>query len=129
MEPSDESGTASPTLDSDPTCLFCGIVAGRVPATVVHSDDETVAFRDVNPQAPTHVLVIPRRHVPSASAVEATTGVWTALMTVAARVAQAEGLGEDGYRLVINTGPAAGQSVAHLHVHVLGGRALSWPPG
>jgi len=115
--------------ENDPTCLFCDIVAGRIPATIVHSDDETVAFRDVNPQAPTHMLVIPRQHVLSASAAEATTGVWTALMTAAARIARAEGLGEDGYRLVINTGPAAGQSVAHLHVHVLGGRALSWPPG
>ena len=114
---------------SDPTCLFCGIVAGRVPATIVHSDDGTVAFRDVNPQAPTHLLVVPRRHVPGASAVEATAGVWAALMTAAARVARAEGLGEGGYRLVVNTGPDAGQSVPHLHVHVLGGRALSWPPG
>jgi len=124
-----EGVAAAGASENDPTCLFCSIVAGRIPATIVHSDDENVAFRDVNPQAPTHVLVIPRRHVPSASAVEATTGVWTALMTTAARIARAEGLGEDGYRLVINTGPAAGQSVAHLHVHVLGGRALSWPPG
>ncbi len=124
-----EEAAAAGASENDPTCLFCGIVAGRIPAAIVHSDDETVAFRDVNPQAPTHVLVIPRRHVPNASAVEATTGVWTALMTTAARIARAEGLGEDGYRLVINTGPAAGQSVAHLHVHVLGGRALSWPPG
>jgi len=124
-----EGAAAAGASENDPTCLFCDIVAGRIPATIVHSDDETVAFRDVNPQAPIHVLVIPRRHVPSASAVEETTGVWTALMTAAARIARAEGLGEDGYRLVINTGPAAGQSVAHLHVHVLGGRALAWPPG
>ncbi len=130
MARSEQEGAAvAGASESDPACLFCGIVAGRVPAMVVQSDDQTVAFRDVHPQAPTHVLVIPRRHVPSASAVEATTGVWIALMAAAARVAVTEGLGEDGYRLVINTGPAAGQSVAHLHVHVLGGRALSWPPG
>ena len=113
---------------SDATCLFCRIARGEIPAQVVRADDATVAFRDVNPQAPTHILVIPRLHVPNAAAA-ANQDVWQAVMTAATEVALAEGLGERGYRLVINSGPDAGQSVEHLHVHVLGGRQLAWPPG
>jgi len=113
----------------DPACLFCGIVSGRIPATVVASDDQTLAFRDINPAAPVHVLVIPRLHVPGATAVHAFPGLWEVVMGAATRVAAAEGLDERGYRLNINCGVDAGQSVGHLHVHVLGGRAMSWPPG
>src|SRR5579875_1285326 len=110
------------------SCLFCAIAAGRVPATVVYQDDATVAFRDVNPQAPTHVLVIPRTHVPNATEA-ASANVWEAVMATAARIAQMEHVHDQGYRLVVNCGPAAGQTVDHLHVHVLGGRTLAWPPG
>ncbi len=119
-------------MSEDPTaaCLFCRIARGEIPAAIVYQDEQTVAFRDVNPQAPTHVLVIPRTHIPNANAVAAATlGVWEPVMATAARVAAAEGRGESGYRLAINCGPDAGQSVDHLHVHVLGGRPLAWPPG
>jgi histidine triad (HIT) family protein len=114
--------------DATPTCLFCHVAAGTVPATIVHSDETTVAFRDINPQAPTHILVIPRRHVPKAAAAS-DENVWQAVMSRATQIALGENLGERGYRLVINSGPDAGQSVDHLHVHVLGGRAMRWPPG
>ena len=108
-------------------CLFCSIVAGDVPADIVWSDDRTVAFRDINPQAPVHVLVVPRRHITNASTVvEADAADVVALLTAAGAVAEAEGIaGEDrGYRLVFNVGPDALNSVPHLHLHVLGGRLL-----
>jgi histidine triad (HIT) family protein len=111
-------------------CLFCRIVAGEVPADTVYQDEHCLAFRDINPQAPVHVLVIPREHLESLDEAgrkdEAMLGH---LLRVAARVANEQGLSESGYRTVINTGAGAGQSVFHLHVHVLGGRELSWPPG
>jgi histidine triad (HIT) family protein len=110
-------------------CLFCSIVAGDVPADVVHEGATTVAFRDIDPQAPTHVLVIPRRHEPDAASLAAAApDELVDLVTAAAAVAEQEGLG-DGYRLVLNTGPAAHQTVFHAHLHVLGGRSLGWPPG
>ena len=115
---------------SEPTedCLFCSIVAGDVPADVVDTGETTLAFRDVNPQAPTHVLVVPRAHHEHAAALAAADPQGLAdLVTAGARVAEAEGL--SGYRLVLNTGAEAGQSVFHVHLHVLGGRDLSWPPG
>lgn len=113
---------------SDPDCLFCLIVAGEVPAEVVHRTDTTVAFRDVNPQAPTHVLVVPTAHHRDAAALaQADPAGVAALVDAAREVAEAEGL--EGYRLVLNTGAAAGQTVFHTHLHVLGGRDLSWPPG
>jgi histidine triad (HIT) family protein len=113
-------------------CLFCAIVAGDVPADVVRTDELTVAFRDINPQAPVHVLVIPKRHIVNASLVEEDDArEVTALLTAAREVARAEGIaGEDrGYRLVFNVGPDALNSVPHLHLHVLGGRSFEWPPG
>lgn len=119
---------ANKTNDATAICLFCKIAAGQVPATIVYRDDHAVAFRDLNPQAPTHVLIIPREHVPNATEA-ATAGVWEAVMAVAARVARQEGVHDRGYRLVVNCGPDAGQTVDHLHVHVLGGRAMAWPPG
>ena len=111
-------------------CLFCGIVAGEVPADVVHRTDHTVAFRDINPQAPVHVLVVPRRHVDNAATVTHDDAEIVADLVVAARqVAESLGVSEGGYRLVMNVGEDAQNSVAHLHVHVLGGRRLGWPPG
>jgi histidine triad (HIT) family protein len=111
-------------------CLFCGIVAGRVPADVVAEGERTVAFRDIDPQAPVHVLVIPRRHVASAATVEAGDAEVVADLLLAARaVAEQEGVLESGYRLVFNVGDDALNSVPHLHLHVLGGRRLGWPPG
>lgn len=111
-------------------CLFCRIVAGDLPADIVYQDKRCVAFRDTHPQAPIHVLVVPHEHMDSlddaAQRDEATLGH---LLRVAARVANEEGLSESGYRTVINTGAGVGQSVFHLHVHVLGGRAMNWPPG
>jgi histidine triad (HIT) family protein len=111
-------------------CLFCSIAAGDVPATVVRSDDLTVAFRDLNPQAPTHVLVIPRAHAPDVATLAATEPEsLVAVHAAAAEVARSEGVADSGWRLVFNTGVGAGQSVAHAHGHVLGGRNLGWPPG
>jgi histidine triad (HIT) family protein len=110
-------------------CLFCAIVAGEIPATVVRDDERTLAFRDVNPQAPTHVLVVPKRHLPNAAAVVADDPTLLSdLFASALAVAEAEGLG-DGYRLVFNTGKSAGQTVFHAHLHLLGGRGFDWPPG
>ena len=111
-------------------CLFCRIIAGEVPADIVYQDERSLAFRDINPQAPTHVLVIPRDHLESLD--EATRNeeaLLGHLLRVAARVANEQGLSESGYRTVINTGAGAGQSVFHLHLHVVGGRSLAWPPG
>lgn len=110
-------------------CLFCKIATGDIPAEVVHETPTTVAFRDLEPQAPTHVLVIPRSH--HANAVElaaAEPGTAADLFAAARDIAEREGLGE-GYRLVFNTGPAANQTVFHAHMHVLGGRTMGWPPG
>ena len=115
---------------SEQTCLFCRIVAGEVPADIVYQDERCLAFRDINPQAPVHVLIIPRDHMESLD--EATQRDETMLghlLRVAARIANEQGLSESGYRTIINTGAGAGQSVFHLHLHVLGGRQLNWPPG
>lgn len=120
-----ETGAAGATRD--PHCLFCTIVAGEVPAQVVATSADAIAFRDLHPQAPTHVLVIPRRHGADAAETASQHGV-DALVSLAAQVAEQEGL-EHGYRLVFNTGPDAGQAVFHTHLHLLGGRSLSWPPG
>lgn len=111
-------------------CLFCRIAAGEIPASLVHQDEHVVAFRDINPQAPVHVLVIPREHVASLDAVGDGDGGLLGRLFLAARdVARSQGLAGDGYRAVLNVGADGGQTVHHVHVHVLGGRALSWPPG
>jgi histidine triad (HIT) family protein len=111
-------------------CLFCKIVGGEIPATLVHKDEVSIAFEDINPQAPVHVLVVPRAHMESLDdASLRDEGSLGHLLRVAARIANDRGLGESGYRTVINTGAGAGQSVFHLHVHVLGGRSMGWPPG
>jgi histidine triad (HIT) family protein len=110
-------------------CPFCKIVTGEIDADVVHESPTTVAFRDLNPQAPTHVLVVPRSHYPNAAALAAAEPETAAhLFDAATAVAQADGLGES-YRLVFNTGASAHQSVFHAHMHVLGGRTMTWPPG
>jgi len=111
-------------------CLFCAIVAGEIPATIVSETPRTIAFRDINPQAPVHVLVVPREHHPDLGAlVAAPDGLLHDVVAHAHQVALAEGVTTDGYRVVFNTGPHAGQSVAHVHAHVLGGRPMAWPPG
>lgn len=113
-----------------PDCLFCRLVDGDVPATVVRSDELTVAFRDLNPQAPTHVLVIPRAHHADVGALAATDpDALVAVLRAAAAVAEEEGVASSGWRLVFNTGADAGQTVQHVHGHVLGGRQIGWPPG
>lgn len=109
-------------------CLFCKIVAGEIPAEIVHTTERTVAFRDVNAQAPTHVLVVPREHYANAAELAAADPETSAeLVRTAAAVAAAAG--HEDYRLVFNTGAGVGQSVFHAHLHVLAGRAMTWPPG
>ena len=112
----------------DPDCIFCKIVAGQIPAAVVLESEAALAIRDIGPQAPTHVLVIPRQHVAGIEALPADSPTWNALIGLAQTVALREGLG-NGFRVVINQGADGGQTVGHLHLHVLGGRALGWPPG
>jgi histidine triad (HIT) family protein len=115
---------------SEESCLFCRIVSKEIPADLVHQDDSAIVIRDTNPQAPTHLLVIPHEHIESLDdASQKDEALLGHLLRVAARVANAGGLAEGGYRVVINNGAGAGQSVFHLHVHVLGGRPMNWPPG
>jgi histidine triad (HIT) family protein len=109
-------------------CLFCDMLEGTVPMDVVRETGQSVAFRDINPQAPTHVLVIPRRHVENLGALAEYPEELADLVSLGAAVAEEEGL-EAGYRMVANTGEQAGQTVFHAHLHMLGGRRLSWPPG
>ena len=109
-------------------CLFCRIARREIPASIVYEDDDCVAFRDIGPQAPTHILVIPRQHVSTLDEVSEPLLIGR-LMSAAAQVARQEGIVESGYRTVINTNAGAGQTVFHLHVHVLGGRRMTWPPG
>ncbi len=111
-------------------CLFCGIAGGEIPATVVREGTSTLAFRDVNPQAPTHVLVIPKVHHATVGDLVATDpGLLAEIVSEAHAVAVSEGIAEAGYRVVFNTGIGGGQTVFHVHAHVLGGRAMTWPPG
>ncbi len=112
------------------SCLFCRIVSGAIPSSTVYQDEHVTAFRDITPQAPVHVLVVPNEHVGSINDLDdAHDAVMGRLLRTTKLVAEHEGVGESGYRLVINNGADAMQSVAHLHVHVLGGRHLGWPPG
>ena len=111
-------------------CVFCRIVAGDAPAQVVHSSDRVIAFRDLNPQAPVHLLLVPKEHVTSAASLSEHHGdVLAELFLAAAHLAKAEEVDESGWRIVTNVGPDAGQSVDHLHFHLLGGRHMRWPPG
>lgn len=116
--------------ERDADCLFCRIVAGEVPADRVHEDGQVIAIRDIAPRAPTHLLLLPRRHVASALELTDADGPMLGrLFAAAADLAREHGLADDGYRLVTNIGRWGGQSVAHLHVHLMGGRAFDWPPG
>ncbi|HSJ31191.1 MAG TPA: histidine triad nucleotide-binding protein [Longimicrobiales bacterium] len=111
-------------------CIFCRIADGEIPATVVRQDEHTVAFRDLDPKAPLHVLVIPRKHIASVNDIaDDDAAVMGALLIAARDVAASEGIAESGYRLVVNTGAAANQTVHHVHLHVMGGRDMRWPPG
>ena len=111
-------------------CLFCKVVSGDIPGDIIHESDSVVAFRDINPQAPTHVLIIPRRHIETINDLEHGDRELIGDLYLAAKeIAEAEGLAEPGYRVVMNCNEMAGQSVFHIHLHLLGGRGLGWPPG
>ncbi len=111
-------------------CLFCKILAGEIPADMVYESETAIAFRDINPQAPTHVLIIPRKHIATINEIgEDDQQIVGSLYSAAREIAAAEGLSDDGYRAVMNCNEAAGQTVFHIHLHLLGGRALRWPPG
>ena len=111
-------------------CLFCGIVDGKIKANLVYQDDAVVAFKDVAPKAPVHILIIPRKHLVSVSDIAQADGALIGqIFQVAARLAREQGIADSGYRVVVNSGADAGQSVFHLHFHLLGGRQMTWPPG
>jgi len=111
-------------------CIFCKIVAGDIPSNKVHEDDEVVAFHDISPKAPTHILVIPRRHIASLDETsEGDAGLLGRMMLVSRKLARDQGLASRGYRVVTNCGDEGGQAVQHIHLHLLGGRRMSWPPG
>ena len=114
----------------DDDCLFCKIVAGEIPADIIHETDTTVAFRDINPQAPTHVLIIPRKHIETINDIsDEDREIIGSLYTSARDIAADEGIADDGYRVVMNCNRGAGQTVFHVHLHLLGGRQFTWPPG
>jgi histidine triad (HIT) family protein len=111
-------------------CIFCKIVSGDIPAKIVYEDEQCVAFRDINPQAPTHILVIPRRHIETTSDVTDADATLIGHLTIAAaKIAEQEGIAESGYRMVWNCRSDAGQEVYHIHLHLFGGRKMQWPPG
>jgi len=117
-------------MTEEKDCLFCRIARKEIPSEIVYETDDVVAFRDINPQAPTHILVIPREHIPTTNDVgEDHAALLGKLVIVARELAIGEGIAGDGYRLVINCNRSAGQAVFHVHLHLLGGRAFSWPPG
>jgi histidine triad (HIT) family protein len=111
-------------------CLFCDIVEEKINASLVHRDDDVVAFRDINPQAPVHILIVPKKHIATTNDLDAATAEVIGKMYLAAKsLAAKEGVAENGYRLVMNCNAEAGQSVFHIHLHLLGGRRMNWPPG
>lgn len=111
-------------------CIFCRIVRGEIESQIVYRDDEIVAFRDINPQGPVHILIVPVQHIPEVNALgDEHAALVGRMILVAKKLAEQEGIAESGYRLVLNQGPHAGQSVDHLHLHLIGGRQMSWPPG
>lgn len=111
-------------------CIFCRIINGQVPSQRVYEDDDVIAIRDINPQAPVHVLLMPKRHIASVlEAANGDAGLLGRIVLAAATVARQEGIAQRGFRLLTNTGPDGGQAVAHLHFHLLGGRRMAWPPG
>lgn len=111
-------------------CLFCGIINGKIPSDLIYEDKEMIAFKDINPQAPTHILIVPRRHIQSLSEMtEADKGLTGNLLFAARKIAQDQGISNEGYRVVVNNGQNGGQTVFHLHLHLMGGRPMAWPPG
>ena len=110
-------------------CIFCKIASGAIPSSKVYEDDEVFAFHDIHPAAPTHILVVPKQHVDNVLQAGAVPGMLERVLQAASAIARQEGLDAKGFRLVVNTGSDGGQSVEHLHVHILGGRELGWPPG
>jgi histidine triad (HIT) family protein len=115
---------------NEPDCLFCKIVSGDIPADIVYESEAAIAFRDINPQAPTHVLVIPRQHIATINDLdESHKDVVGSLYLAAGEIAEQEDIAEEGYRAVMNCNAGAGQTVFHIHLHLLGGRPLTWPPG
>ena len=117
-------------VETNSDCLFCKILAGDIPADIIYESDTAIAFRDINPQAPTHALIIPRKHISTIN--EITTddqAIVGSLYSAAQDIAAAEGFADEGYRVVMNCNEAAGQTVFHIHLHLLGGRVLTWPPG
>ena len=117
-------------IDTATDCLFGKIIRKEIPSDIVHETDLVLAFRDINPQAPAHIVIVPKEHIDSAAVVEEAHGdVLADILIAAAHLAKAEGIDHTGWRLVTNVGPDAGQSVFHLHFHLLGGRRMSWPPG
>lgn len=116
--------------ESSEDCLFCKILAGDIPAEIVYESETAIAFRDINSQAPTHVLIIPRRHIATINDIDDTDhAIVGSLFSAASAIARKEGIADDGYRVVMNCNAGAGQTVFHIHLHMLGGRALGWPPG
>ena len=116
--------------ESNADCLFCRIVAGDIPAEIIHESDTAIAFRDINPKAPTHVLIIPRKHIATINEIDSSDQLMVgSLYTAAQEIAVAEGFADHGYRVVMNCNEAAGQTVFHIHLHLLGGRKFDWPPG
>lgn len=112
------------------SCLFCGIINGEVKGNIVYQDSSVVAFKDINPKAPVHILVVPRKHIATLLDLDPEDRELVGeVFAVASRIARDQGIAEDGFRVVANCGPGAGQSVFHIHFHLLGGRALQWPPG
>ena len=125
-----EAAYAAAGRERDPDCLFCRIVGGEIPSTRVAEDDQVVAIRDIAPRAPTHVLLLPRAHIRSAAELTEGDGAMLGrLFAMAAGLARAEGIADGGYRVVTNIGTWGGQTVDHLHFHLMGGRAFTWPPG
>ena len=115
---------------SEPDCLFCKILSGDIPGDIVYESEQVVGFRDINPQAPVHIVIIPRRHIATINDLQADDEALVgALFTAAKQVAADEGLSDDGYRVVMNCNAGAGQTVFHIHLHLLGGRQMRWPPG
>jgi histidine triad (HIT) family protein len=114
----------------DPDCIFCRIVAGEIPSTGVAEDEQVIAIRDIAPRAPTHILVLPREHIPSAADLtDADSPLVGRIFAMAADIARSAGIADGGYRIVTNIGAWGGQTVDHLHFHLMGGRPFSWPPG
>jgi histidine triad (HIT) family protein len=117
-------------MSQDPNCLFCKIVDNKIPAKIVHNDEMAIAFEDINPQAPIHILIVPRKHIPDIQSMQkGNQELIGHLFFIARNIAETRGLDKNGYRLVINNGRDAGQAVFHIHLHLMSGRAFAWPPG